>query len=81
MNVSSSGGSFGSSPGLTFRGTAAYGVSKAGLNVLTVKLALELRDRRILVNAVCPGHTATTPGASGRPVADGAAGIVGAALA
>jgi NAD(P)-dependent dehydrogenase (short-subunit alcohol dehydrogenase family) len=38
----------------------SYAVSKAALNALTVKLALELREDGILVNAVCPGLTATT---------------------
>ena len=47
-----------------------------------MKLALELREEGILVNAVCPGLTATTPGMEtmgARPVADGAASVVWAA--
>jgi NAD(P)-dependent dehydrogenase (short-subunit alcohol dehydrogenase family) len=43
-------------------------------------LALELRRDGILVNSVCPGWVATEMGGpGGRPVADGAAGIVWAA--
>ena len=36
-----------------------YNASKAALNMLTVQLAEELRDTRILVNAACPGYVAT----------------------
>jgi NAD(P)-dependent dehydrogenase (short-subunit alcohol dehydrogenase family) len=76
--VTSGAGSFAETGGSA--GTPAYSVSKAGLNMLTVKLAAELRRRRILVNAVCPGWVATDMGGpGGRPVADGAAGIVWAA--
>jgi NAD(P)-dependent dehydrogenase (short-subunit alcohol dehydrogenase family) len=61
-------------------GTPAYGVSKAALNALTIKLAAELRGTGILVNSVCPGWVATDMGGScGRPVEDGAAGVVWAA--
>jgi NAD(P)-dependent dehydrogenase (short-subunit alcohol dehydrogenase family) len=70
--------------GLTRRGGAAasYGVSKAALNALTATLAAELADTSILVNCVCPGLTATWPGAEqmgARPIADGAASVVWAA--
>jgi NAD(P)-dependent dehydrogenase (short-subunit alcohol dehydrogenase family) len=61
-------------------GTPAYRTSKAALNALTRILAAELRGDVILVNSVCPGWVATDMGGSGgRPVADGAAGIVWAA--
>ncbi len=43
-------------------------------------LAAELRRDRVLVNAVCPGWVATDMGGpGGRPVADGAVGVVWAA--
>jgi NAD(P)-dependent dehydrogenase (short-subunit alcohol dehydrogenase family) len=59
---------------------AAYRMSKTALNALTRILAAELRGDRILVNAICPGWVATDMGGSGgRPVAQGAAGIVWAA--
>jgi len=77
VNVSSGAGSLASMGG----GTPAYQVSKAGLNALTRTLAGELRADGILVNAVCPGWVATDMGgASGRPVADGAASVVWGAL-
>ena len=76
VNVSSEAGSIRGMTG----GTPAYAVSKAALNALTRLLAGELRRDRILVNAVCPGWVATDMGGpGGRPVSDGAAGIVWAA--
>jgi NAD(P)-dependent dehydrogenase (short-subunit alcohol dehydrogenase family) len=73
VNVSSGAGSLtGMGPG-----TPAYGVSKAALNALTIKLAGELRGRGILLNAVCPGWVATDMGgAGGRPVREGAASVL-----
>jgi NAD(P)-dependent dehydrogenase (short-subunit alcohol dehydrogenase family) len=58
----------------------AYRVSKSALNTYTRALANELEGSGIQVNAVCPGWVATDMGGpGGRPVADGAAGIVWAA--
>jgi NAD(P)-dependent dehydrogenase (short-subunit alcohol dehydrogenase family) len=85
VNVSSGAGSYGDTAfGLRARSGAAasYGISKAALNALTVTLAAELADSGILVNAVCPGLTATWPGAESmgaRPAHDSAAGVVWAA--
>jgi NAD(P)-dependent dehydrogenase (short-subunit alcohol dehydrogenase family) len=86
VNVSSQVGAFESEEpyGLQKMGAIApaYAVSKAALNALTLKLATELRGSGILVNAVCPGWTATYPGAAeqgARPVAEGAASVVWAA--
>lgn len=76
VNVSSQSGSVSEMTG----GTPAYSVSKAALNALTRLLAGELRRDRILVNAICPGWTATDMGGGGRPVAEGAASVVWGAL-
>ena len=76
VNVSSQAGSLASMRG----GTPAYSTSKAALNALTRVLAGDLAGTGVLVNAVCPGWVATgMGGAGGRPVADGAAGIIWAA--
>lgn len=73
VNVSSGAGALNDMGG----GTPAYRTSKAALNALTRILASELRGDRILVNAICPGWVATDMGGGGgRPVAEGAAGIV-----
>lgn len=78
VNVSSGAGSFADTAGAA--GTPAYSVSKAALDMLTVKLAAEAQARGVKVNAVCPGWVATDMGGTGgRPVAEGAAGIVWAA--
>jgi NAD(P)-dependent dehydrogenase (short-subunit alcohol dehydrogenase family) len=70
INVSSTAGSF--EAGLTARaGTPAYGVAKAALNALTVELATELKADGVLLNAVCPGYTATAPGGGRWPARRG----------
>jgi NAD(P)-dependent dehydrogenase (short-subunit alcohol dehydrogenase family) len=77
VNVSSEAASLASMGG----GTPAYTASKVALNALTRMLAAELRGDGILVNAVCPGWVATDMGGpGGRPVADGAASVVWAAV-
>ena len=39
--------------------SAAYSPSKTMLNAVTIQYAKELRDTNILINAACPGYTAT----------------------
>lgn len=86
VNVASGGGSHGDEAfGLTRRGgqAASYGISKAALLALTSTLAAELADTPILVNAVCPGLTATFDGAEqmgARPVEAGADSVMWAVL-
>ncbi|MDX8452875.1 SDR family NAD(P)-dependent oxidoreductase [Mesorhizobium sp. VK9D] len=76
VNVSSEGGSLASMGA----GAPAYSTSKATLNALTCILAAELHSAGVLVNSICPGWVATDMGGpGGRPVAQGAAGIVWAA--
>ena len=75
VNVSSGGGSFGE--GTMMAGHAAYAVSKAALNALTVVTAAVVSGD-VKVNAVCPGWVRTRMGgeAAPRTVEEGAAGIV-----
>jgi NAD(P)-dependent dehydrogenase (short-subunit alcohol dehydrogenase family) len=68
VNVSSEGGSI----ALMSGGRPAYSVSKAALNALTRMLAGELYRDGILVNAVCPGWTATEGGGAGGRAGTGA---------
>ena len=69
VNVSSTWGSFESG----LEGPAAYAISKAALNALTVRLSRELGDG-ILINAMCPGWVRTRMGgdAASRSVQEGA---------
>jgi NAD(P)-dependent dehydrogenase (short-subunit alcohol dehydrogenase family) len=60
--------------------TPAYSTAKLALNGLTRMFATELAQDGVLVNSVCPGWTATDMGGGGRPVAEGARGIVWACL-
>ena len=62
--------------------SSAYRVSKAALNTYVRLLAPPLAARGIVVNAVCPGWVRTDMGGSGapRPVEEGAAGVVWAAM-
>ncbi len=78
VNVSSASGSFVDS----WPGTPAYAITKAALNMLTVKLAADTRADGILVNAVCPGWVRTDMGGQDAPrdVAEGARSILWAAL-
>lgn len=78
VNVSSGAGSIDEMRG----GTPGYGLSKASLNALTIKLSDELKKDGILINAVCPGWVRTEMGGSQAPrsAAEGAKGIVWAAL-
>jgi NAD(P)-dependent dehydrogenase (short-subunit alcohol dehydrogenase family) len=60
----------------------AYSVSKVGLNALVRVWAPALGARALLINAVCPGWVRTDMGGRSAPrsIAQGAAGIVWAAL-
>ena len=75
VNLSSGAGALGYMP----HSPPGYGVSKAALNALTIKLAAELQGDGILVNAVDPGVVATDMGKRGRPIPEGARGVVWAA--
>ena len=63
VNVSSGSGAFAEMGS----GTPAYSISKAALNVLTIKLAHEVQNDGILVNAVCPGWVRTKMGGPTAP--------------
>ncbi len=78
VNVSSGSGALGGEEA----GTPGYSASKAALNMLTIKLAHDLRPDNIKVNAVCPGWVRTEMGGSNatRSIPEGAASVVWAAL-
>ena len=63
VNVSSMSGAFNEMGGRT----AAYRLSKAALNALTLILASELGRANVKVNAVCPGWVKTDMGGPGAP--------------
>jgi NAD(P)-dependent dehydrogenase (short-subunit alcohol dehydrogenase family) len=75
VNVSSGGGSFGE--GSMMIGHAAYAVTKAALNALTVTTA-GIVEGDVKVNAACPGWVRTRMGGDEAPrtVEEGADGIV-----
>ncbi|MDI6520200.1 SDR family NAD(P)-dependent oxidoreductase [Streptomyces coelicoflavus] len=93
VNVSSGAGSFWDPdyglvnyPGFAMDGfgempITAYALTKTALNGLTIKMAKELKGANVLVNAVCPGVTATRPGTEqwARPAVESARGVVWAA--
>ena len=78
VNVSSSSGSFADS----WPGTPAYSMSKCALNMLTLKMAADLEETNVKVNAVCPGWVRTAMGGPEAPrdVSEGAASIIWAVL-
>jgi NAD(P)-dependent dehydrogenase (short-subunit alcohol dehydrogenase family) len=77
VNVSSGMGSM-SEMGAGF---AAYRMSKSALNALTRVFAAELADKKIKVNAICPGWVRTDMGgpSAQRSIEEGVSGIVWAA--
>lgn len=77
VNVSSQSGALTGMGG----GAPGYSISKAGLNVLTIKLATALKTENILVNSVCPGWVKTDMGGleAPRSLQQGAESIIWAA--
>ncbi|MDH6194080.1 NAD(P)-dependent dehydrogenase (short-subunit alcohol dehydrogenase family) [Mycobacterium frederiksbergense] len=87
VNVSSASGSLTSAEGLTNPHIGGlipgYSLSKSALNALTIKLAAAFAASGVMVNAVCPGETATHPETGdeqgARSPEDSAHGVVWAA--
>lgn len=94
VNISSGAGSYADPdfgiinfPGLALRQMdayplGAYALTKLALNGLTIKMGKDFKADHVLVNAVCPGFTATRPGfdeIGGRPVSESVDGIIWAA--
>jgi NAD(P)-dependent dehydrogenase (short-subunit alcohol dehydrogenase family) len=75
INISSGGGSMSDAVG---GWSPAYCVSKTMLNAMTRQLAYELENKKITVNAVCPGWVKTDMGGTSAPrsLAQGAETIV-----
>ena len=86
VNVSSGGGSF-ADPVFGMANhpnrVPVYSLTKLALDGLTVKVARQLKDTTIKINSVDPGFIATYPGTAewgARPVAEGAASVIWAAM-
>jgi len=94
VNISSGAGSYGDPDFgiLNFPGPAlsllneyaltAYAITKLALNGLTIKMGKEFKADNVLVNAICPGFTATRPGSvefGARAVNESVKGIIWAA--
>jgi len=85
VNVSSGAGMMTSDDdGLRTNGgrEAAYAVSKAAVNAMTIAFASELAETPVVVNAVCPGFTASRPeyvAMGARPLEDGVDSVLWAA--
>lgn len=59
----------------------AYGVSKAGLNHLTKRLSVKLRDRNVIVVAIHPGGVITDMNPNGKLTAEESVDLMTKALA
>lgn len=94
VNISSGAGSYGDPdfgilnfPGPALRLLDAYpltpyAITKLVLNGLTIKMGKEFKADNVLVNAICPGFTATRSGSAefgARPVSESVKGIIWAA--